>query len=149
MKTLIIIVVMIAVLLLGGYYLSIQNQNQSDLSASNEMKTNEYKNLLSSELATMLENKDFRLVDVHIPEQKHIPKTDYLIPFNEIDKIISVLSDKNEKIVLYCRSGSMSKIVAEELVGRGYNNVFDLTNGLNEWTAEGREISPLGSVQSI
>ena len=144
MKTIVIAIIIVIVLFFGGYYLSMQNQ--PDLSTSDEMGENDYKDLSSSELAAILENKDFKLIDVHTPEQKHIPKTDYLIPLNDIDKIISVLPDKNEKVVLYCRSGSMSKIAAKELVDRGYVNVFDLTNGFNEWKAEGRETMPIGSL---
>jgi rhodanese-related sulfurtransferase len=149
MKKLIIITFIAVLLLFGGYYISMQNQIQPDLLTGTETKMNDYKGLSSSELAAMLENKNFRIIDVHIPEQNHIPKTDYMIPFNDIDKIISVLPDKNEEIVLYCRSGSMSKIVAEELVSRGYVNIFDLTNGLNEWTAEGMDVLPIDSVKTI
>jgi rhodanese-related sulfurtransferase len=61
----------------------------------------------------MLTKKDFFLVDTHIPEQEHINKTDTFIPYNEIEKNLTKLpKDKNEKIVLYCRSGSMSRAAA-------------------------------------
>jgi len=97
-----------------------------------------FSSLNSKELSAMLEKKDFKLVDVHTPEQKHIPGTDAFIPYDEIERIVEFLPNKNERVVLYCRSGSMSKIVADELIGRGYTNVFDLTKGLNEWVGEGR-----------
>ena len=92
----------------------------------------------SSELSAMLQQKDFTLVDVHIPEQPHIPKTDSFIPFNEIaERAAKELPDKNAKIVLYCRSGSMSRTAAEELVRLGYTNVYNLAGGTIEWTAAG------------
>jgi len=43
----------------------------------------EYKILKPEELKVMLANKDFFLLDVHIPEQIHIPATD---PRSAIDK---------------------------------------------------------------
>lgn len=109
-------------------------------------QANGFKSLSSAELETMLTQKDFKLIDVHIPEQRHIPETDYFIPYNEIDKITSVLADKNEPVVLYCRSGNMSKTVAQELINQGYTNVTDLTNGLNEWIAQGKETLPQNSL---
>ncbi len=108
-----------------------------------------FKSISSQELDQMLENKDFTLIDVHTPEQKHILGTDYMISYDEIDKIVSVIEGKNSKVVLYCRSGSMSKITAEELAKRGYKNIFELENGLNEWVKEGKEVLPKGSIKSL
>ena len=96
---------------------------------------------ISSEvLEGWLDAKDFKLVDVHIPVQSHIMGTDAVIPFDKLDQILAFLPDKNEKVVLYCRSGSMSRQVASELVARGYTNVYNLENGLNEWIAQGRVV---------
>ncbi len=103
----------------------------------------------SNELSTMLKNKDFLLIDVHTPEQRHVPGTDYMISYDEVDKIESVIPSKNSKVVLYCRSGNMSERVAKELVKRGYTNVFDLKNGMNGWQLDNRETLPKGSIKSI
>jgi len=108
-----------------------------------------FESVSSSELDTMLENKDFVMIDVHTPEQEHIPGTDYMISYDEVEKIASVIPDKNSKVVLYCRSGSMSKQTAKDLVGLGYTNVIELENGLNEWKAEEREVLPKGSIKSL
>lgn len=99
-----------------------------------------YQDISSGELAAWLPNKDFKLVDVHIPEQAHIPGTDAVIPFNEMDDIVAFLPDKNEKIVLYCRSGGMSPQVAGTLADMGYSNVYNLKYGLNEWVTEGGSV---------
>lgn len=86
----------------------------------------------------MLKNKDFFLLDVHIPEQKHIRGTDEFIPYNEIEKYKEKLpKDKKEKIVVYCRSGRMSEIAAQELVKMGYENVYNLKGGTIEWEKKG------------
>ncbi len=105
-----------------------------------------FDSISSEKLELMLKNKDFTLIDVHTPEQKHIPGTDFMISYDEIDKIESVIPSKNSKVVLYCRSGGMSKQTAKELAKRGYKNVFELENGLNEWLKEGKEVLPKGSV---
>jgi rhodanese-related sulfurtransferase len=61
-------------------------------------KAQEFKNISSEELLEMLKNKDFFLLDVHIPEQKHIKGTDEFIPYNEIEKYKEKLpKDKKKK----------------------------------------------------
>lgn len=106
-----------------------------------------FESISSSKLSEMLQNKDFIMMDVHIPEQEHIPGTDYVIPYDEIDKIAAKIPNKNAKVVLYCRSGGMSKQTAKALAERGYSNILELENGLNEWKAEGKDVLPKGSIK--
>ena len=68
------------------------------------------------EFAELAKNEDAFLLDVHIPEQTHIPGTDAFIPFNELAENTSKLpEDKSTQILVYCRSGSMSRQAAYEL----------------------------------
>ncbi len=46
-------------------------------------------------------------------------------------------ADRSARIVLYCRSGSMSAIAARELVAAGYTDVWNLDGGMNAWQAQG------------
>lgn len=86
------------------------------------------------ELNQQLKNKDFTLIDVHIPEQEHLNGTDTFIPYDDIENQLDKLpSDKNSKIVLYCRTGRMSQIAAEKLAEKGYTNVYNIIGGIVEW----------------
>ena len=102
-----------------------------------------YQNITSDELNTMLKNKDFVFVNVHIPFAGNIANTDLSIPYDQIsipENLSQLPDDKNAKIVLYCRSGRMSEIAAEEFVSLGYTNIWNLTGGMVEWEQAGFEI---------
>jgi rhodanese-related sulfurtransferase len=98
----------------------------------------QYKSISAGELKTMMENKDFTLINVHIPYAGDITGTDMSIPFNEIGERLDL--PKDSRIVLYCRSGSMSQTATKKLAELGYTNVFDLKGGMIRWQQEGNEI---------
>ena len=65
-------------------------------------------------------------------DEGHIPGA-ILIPEYEIaSRAEKELSDKNQLILVYCRSGRRSKIAAEELVKLGYTNVKEF-GGIIDW----------------
>ena len=99
-----------------------------------------YVDLSVDQLAGMMEDKDFTLVNVHIPYEGEIPDTDLFIPFDEIADHLDELPAKDAPIVLYCRSGGMSASAAEVLVDEGYSNVFELDGGFDAWKAKGHKL---------
>lgn len=48
--------------------------------------------------------------------------------------------DKNGSYAIYCHSGRRSMIAANEMAKSGFKNLFNLTNGVNEWSAAGGEL---------
>ena len=68
-------------------------------------------------------------------DEGHIPGA-ILIPYGEIaDRAEKELPDKDQLILVYCRSGRRSKIAAEELVKIGYTNVKEF-GGIIDWEYE-------------
>lgn len=100
-----------------------------------------YTNVTATELQDLLNKKDFTLVNVHIPFEGNLPKTDLSIPFDTIGQNLSKLpGDKNAKLFLYCRSGRMSDIAARKLVKLGYTNIWNLDGGMVAWEQAGLQI---------
>jgi rhodanese-related sulfurtransferase len=100
-----------------------------------------YTDVSAEGLASMLESKDFPLINVHIPYAGEIEGTDDFIPFDQIEQNIDKLpAEKDAKMVIYCRSGSMSGISARTLVQLGYTDVWNLDGGMIAWEASGRPL---------
>ena len=86
------------------------------------------------------------LVNVHVPFEGDIAGTDLSIPFDKIASQVGVLpTDRDTPLLVYCRSGRMSKIAAAELVRLGYRDVADLEGGMLAWGKSGRTL--VGTVQ--
>jgi len=82
--------------------------------------------------------EDFLFVNVHIPLEGNIPGTDFTVPYNEIAQNLSLFpTDKDAKIVIYCRSDSMGHTAAQVLVDNGYTDVSNLEGGYVQWKANG------------
>ena len=68
-------------------------------------------------------------------DEKHIPCA-LLIPYDMIEKgAPRLLPDKDEEILIYCRSGRRSAIAAKNLPEMGYTRVFDF-GGIIDWPYE-------------
>lgn len=86
----------------------------------------------------MEEQKDCIILDVRDQDEYdegHIFGA-LLIPYTEISKKAeTMLKDKEQLIMVYCRSGRRSAIAAAALADMGYNNVKDF-GGIIDWPYE-------------
>jgi len=86
----------------------------------------------------MEENKNYIILDVRTIEefnQGHIPDA-ICIPNETIDNsVINKLPDKNQLILIYCRSGNRSKQATEKLKNLGYTNLIEF-GGIIDWKGE-------------
>ena len=117
-----------------------QNQSVDVIGEKADVDGDAYNNINTDELKTILNNKDFVFVNVHIPFEGNIADTDLSIPYDQITEptyLSQLPADKNAKVVLYCRSGRMSAIAAEELVKLGYTNIWNLKDGMLDWEQAG------------
>ena len=68
-------------------------------------------------------------------DEGHIPGA-IVIPHDEIlEKAEEILTDKDQLILVYCRSGRRSKLAAEDLVTLGYTNIKEF-GGIIDWQYE-------------
>lgn len=103
--------------------------------------TPEVVNLTPQELYAMLQDKDFELINVHVPYEGELPDTDAHVKYTETDALEDHLGhDLAAKAVLYCKTGPMSKTATQNLVDRGYCRIYDLPAGMNGWTAAGYDL---------
>lgn len=100
-----------------------------------------YVDISPDELAAMLEDKDFLLINVHIPYEGEIEQTDLFLPYDQAARQIGQLpGEKEAKIVVYCRSDRMSRISVEEWVKNGFTHLYNLDGGFVAWVAAGYEL---------
>ena len=96
-----------------------------------------YRQITADEAAQMMqEETDFVLLDVRTQEEYasgHIPGA-ICIPNETIgSEEIPELPDKDQLILVYCRSGNRSKQASQKLAEQDYTNVVEF-GGINGWT---------------
>jgi phage shock protein E len=135
------IVCTVALLLLGGCSGSPESTSGEvapDIGQPVAVAGGSYLDVTVAELQAMLQGKDFPLINVHVPFEGDLPGTDDSIPFDEITVHLDRLpSERDATIFLYCRTGRMSAIAAEELVALGYTGVVHLAEGFVAWREAG------------
>ena len=95
-----------------------------------------YEQITPAEAKALMDSEEgYIILDVRTPEEfaeRHIEGA-ILIPDYEIgEKAESILTDKEQLILVYCRSGRRSKNAASELAKLGYTNIKEF-GGINDW----------------
>ena len=102
-------------------------------------QTNTYRSITMDEAVTMIaQETDYIILDVRRPDEfaaGHIPNA-INVPNESIGTAeISELPDKDQLIMVYCRSGRRSKEASEKLVKLGYTNIVEF-GGILDWKGE-------------
>ena len=103
-------------------------QEEPDMISYEQISQEQAKSLMESE-------SDYVILDVRTEEEfaEGYIAGAMLIPDDEVmEKAESMLPDKNQLILVYCRSGRRSKLAAEALVALGYTNVKEF-GGIIDW----------------
>ncbi len=98
-----------------------------------------YMNITAAEAKQIMDSQEgYIILDVRTQEEYdegHIPGAT-LIPNTQIEaRAEEVLTDKDQLILVYCRSGRRSKMAAEILVELGYTNIREF-GGIINWPYE-------------
>ena len=113
------------------------------LTACAHTKENEqeaaYMNITAEEAKAIMDNEEgYVILDARTQEeydQGHIPGAVVISHEEIMEKAEEVLTDKDQLILVYCRSGRRSKIAAEALVELGYTNIKEF-GGIIDWPYE-------------
>ena len=98
-----------------------------------------YRQITMEEAVTMMEEETgYTILDVRTAQEyseKHIPGAINIANESIGTEDIPELPDKDQLILVYCRSGNRSKQASEKLVKLGYTNIVEF-GGINDWTGE-------------
>ena len=98
-----------------------------------------YRQISMEEAVTMMEEEtEYIILDVRTAEEyseKHIPGAINIANESIGTEDIPELPDKDQLILVYCRSGNRSKQASEKLVKLGYTNIIEI-GGINSWPGE-------------
>ena len=102
-------------------------------------ESNSYRQVSSKEGAAMMEEEtDYIILDVRTPEEyeeKHITGAVNLPNETIGTEEITQLPNKEQLILVYCRSGNRSKQASQKLADLGYTNIVEF-GGIKDWTGE-------------
>lgn len=102
-------------------------------------KTTGYRQVTTEEAVNIMQTEEnYVILDVRTAQEfasGHIPGA-VLLPNETIGtEDIPLLPDKDQLILVYCRSGNRSKQAAEKLAQLGYTNIVEF-GGISSWTGE-------------
>ena len=132
MKKIILIIIILTIIIIG--VVCIMNRKKRNI--ENEVII---KHISMNDIVQIMEeNENYIILDVRTQaeyNQGHIPNA-ICIPNETIDEnVVNKLPDKNQMILVYCRSGNRSRQAAEKLKKLGYTNLIEF-GGIIDWKGE-------------
>ena len=105
----------------------------------NQEQKNAYRQISMDEAVTMMaQESDYIILDVRRADEfaaGHIPNAINVANEDIGTDEIAELPDKDQLIMVYCRSGRRSKEAADKLVKLGYTNIVEF-GGILDWTGD-------------
>jgi len=102
-----------------------------------DISQQDFQKLAHSDKANIL------VLDVRTPEeysQGHVPGAINISHTTIKDNLAKLMTYKNKKIVVYCRSGRRAGFAAEILAKNGFKNLYHLDGDMNGWAKAGLPI---------
>jgi phage shock protein E len=102
-----------------------------------------YSTNISAEDLNKLEDGNYVLVDVRTAneyQQGYIPGAVNL-PLQALPERLPQLKDKEQKLVVYCRSGRRAAKAINYMHEQGYKNIVHLEGDYLKWVEQGRPVS--------
>lgn len=128
MKKISLLLLIFPIILVGCTSNNVSDSTTDNLAKYTKIAAEEAKNIMDTESNIII--LDVRTQDEF--DSGHIDGA-ILIPNTEITaKAPEILVDKDQKILVYCRSGNRSKSASEDLISMGYTQVYDF-GGINDW----------------
>lgn len=96
-----------------------------------------FQTVSSAEAIELIESGSVQIIDVRSPdgyEESHIPNARN-IPLKDLETNKTIL-DKNESYLIVCKVGKTSEVASKLLAEKGYENIYNLSNGMDGWTGE-------------
>lgn len=102
-------------------------------------------------LATRLDDPDLLILDIREPDEYaagHLPKA-LLIPRGTLEgaadpnykhRVEPLCSTRTRPVITYCQSGGRSAMAAATLKDMGFEQVYSLSGGFENWEADGLPI---------
>ena len=126
----------LSILLLCVLLLSACGQGQSGNPTTTQKTEAVYMNITAQEAKQIMDTQTGYVIldtrEQYEYDESHIPGA-VLLPYDQVEeKAEGMLPDKDQLILVYCRSGRRSKIAAESLVALGYTNIREF-GGIIDW----------------
>jgi len=102
-----------------------------------QSKMNKIKGVTNPEAVSLMNKQNAIIIDIrstdafkksHILNAKNIPLTKF-----DKDSLLADAKNKSRPIIVVCDSGTQSMSATKKLISNGFENVFNLSSGMNGW----------------